>query len=77
MEMRLKAQQGQNEETARQIAALRAEIAALRDTSTQYDMATDGVVQGLAGRLSRLESRGRAPVVPAAPPDETQRLGLR
>ena len=38
MEMRLNAQQGKNEDVTHQIDALRAEIAGLRDTSTQIDM---------------------------------------
>ncbi len=57
MEIRLKAQQGQNGDMVKQLEALRAEIAALRDTTTQYDMTNDHIVQRLEERLSRIETR--------------------
>lgn len=74
LEMRLQAQRGQNEAVTQQLEALRAEIASLRDTSTQYDIATDHVVQELAGRLSRMEAR--LATRPASPVEETQHIGL-
>ncbi len=55
LELRLKLQKGQGGDVARQIEALRAEIAALRDTTTQYDMTNDQIVQRLEERLSRIE----------------------
>ena len=55
MELRLKAQKGQNGEVVKQLEALRAEIAALRDTTTQYDMTNDQIVHRLEERLSRIE----------------------
>ncbi len=55
MELRLKAQKGQTGDVVKQIEALRAEITALRDTTTQYDMTNDQIVQRLEERLSRIE----------------------
>lgn len=57
MEMRLKAQKGGSGDVSKQIATLRAEIAALRDTTTQYDVTNDHIVQCLEERLSRVEIR--------------------
>lgn len=57
MELRLKAQKGQSGDIVRQLEALRAEIAALRDTTTQYDMTNDQIVQRLEERVSRIETR--------------------
>ena len=55
IELRLKAQKGQNGDIAKQLEAMRAEIAALRDTTTQYDLTNDQIVQRLEERLSRIE----------------------
>ena len=77
MELRLQAQQGQSEDVLRQIASLRAEIADLRDTSTQFDMSLEQTVQRLEEKVARLGARGQSPTIPAVPPEETQRLGLR
>ena len=55
IELRLKAQKGQNGDVAKQLEAMRAEIAALRDTTTQYDLTNDQIVQRLEERLSRIE----------------------
>lgn len=41
----------------KEVEALRAEITALRDTTTQYDMTNDHIVQGIEQRLSRVETR--------------------
>ena len=60
MELRLKAQKGQSSDVAKQIEALRAELAALRDTTTQYDMTNDLIVQRLEERLSRIEIKAAA-----------------
>ncbi len=80
MEMRLRAQQGQNEDVTRQIDALRAEVAGLRGTSTQFDMSLEHTVQRLEERVGRVETK-TAPTTPrlaAAPqPEEAQPLGLR
>lgn len=77
MEMRLQAQQGQNEDVTLQLEALRAEIASLRDTSTQFDMSLEHAVQRLEEKVIRLEAKGQGPVIPPAVPGETQRVGLR
>jgi len=55
--LRLKAEKGQNSDIAKQLEALRAEIAALRDTTTQYDMTNDRIVQRLEERISRVETK--------------------
>ena len=60
LELRLKAQKGQNGDVSKQIDALRAEIAALRDTTTQYDMTNDQLMQRLEERLSRIEIKTAA-----------------
>lgn len=60
LEMRLNAQQGLNEAANQQIAALQKELAALRDTSTQFDMSLDNNVQRLEDRLGRLEAKSAA-----------------
>jgi TolA-binding protein len=57
MELRLKAQKAQSGDAGKQIELLRAEIAALRDTTTQYDMTNDQIVQRLEERLSRIEAK--------------------
>ncbi len=77
MEMRIQAQQGQNKEVTQELAALRAEIAALRDTSTQFDISVEHSVQRLEERLSRMEDK-RTSVFPVnAEVEETQPLGRR
>lgn len=77
LEIRLRAQQGQNEDVTRQLDALRAEIAGLRDTSTQFDMSLEHTVQRLEGRVNRIESKAPGPVIPASATEEAQRVGLR
>jgi len=75
LEMRLQAQQGQNEDVTRQLDALRAEIAGLRDTSTQFDMSLEHSVGRLEERVSRVETK--VAVVPTVAPqtEEVQRAG--
>lgn len=41
----------------KEVKALRAEIASLRDTTTQYDMTNDHIVQRIEERLGRMETR--------------------
>ena len=57
LELRLQAQQGKNEDVTHQLEAMRAEIASLRDTTTQYDMTNDHIVQRIEERLGRMETR--------------------
>ena len=75
LELRLQAQQGKNEDVTRQLEAMRAEIAGLRDTSTQFDMSLEHTVERLEERVGRVETK----VAPAASsrPDQVQRVGLR
>lgn len=76
LKMRLKMQQGENDEFKKQIADLRAEIAALRDTSTQFDLSLDNSVQRLESRVGHLETKAAGPSVqPAAEESHYQRLG--
>ena len=77
MELRLKAQKGQNGDVVKQFEALRAEIAALRDTTTQYDMTNDQIVQRLEERLSRLEVRTVPKSVPLNEDEPVQRMNVR
>ena len=75
LELRLKLQKGQGSDSVKQIEALKAEIAALRDTTTQYDMTNDHVVQRLEERLSRIEIKTASQSVRSASEDIRQRLG--
>lgn len=77
LEMRLQAQQSQNEDVTRQLGTLRAEIAALRDTSTQFDMSVEHSVQRLEERLSRIEAKRTPSFSTASEVEETQPLGRR
>jgi uncharacterized coiled-coil protein SlyX len=77
LEMRLNAQQGQNEDVTRQIAALRAEVAALRETSTQYDLSFEHMVQRLEDRLGRIETKSAAQSATPSTEETPQRVGLR
>lgn len=74
MELRLKAQKGQNGDLVKQIEALRAEIAALRDTTTQYDMTNDQIVQRLEERLSRIEIKTAGQPAQSASEETWQRI---
>ena len=77
LEIRLRAQQGQNEDVTRQVEALRAEIASLRDTSTEFDMSLEHAVERLEERVGRMETKGA--VMPTTPPqnEQVQRAVLR
>lgn len=76
LKMRLKMQQGENDEFKKQIADLRAEIAALRDTSTQFDLSLDNSVQRLESRVGHLESKAVSPALqPAVEETHYQSLG--
>jgi hypothetical protein len=60
---------------SKELEALRAEIAALRDTTTQYDLTNDHIVQRLEERLSRIETKVAARPIKSLTEDETiQRL---
>ena len=76
LELRLQAQQGQADQVNQQLAALRAEVAGLRDTSTQFDVSVEQAVQRLEERIARIETK-RTPSTVQPAPEETQRAGLR
>ena len=75
MELRLKLQKGQSGDVVKQIEALRAELAALRDTTTQYDMTNDQIVQRLEERLSRIEIKAAGQSARSPLEEPRQRLG--
>lgn len=77
LELRLQAQQGKNEDITRQLDALRAEVAALRDTSTQFDMSLEHSVERLEERVGRVETKVAAAPVAASPSAGAQRVSLR
>ena len=54
-----------------ELNALRQELAALRDTTTQYDMSVERNMHGVLQRLQALEARSVAPRVAQAMPAET------
>jgi len=56
-QMKLSAQQHGDERILAQIAEVRKEIQALRDTSTQYDISFDTALQRVEMRLGSLEGR--------------------
>ena len=53
-----------------ELNALRQELAALRDTTTQYDMSVERNMHGVLQRLQALEARSVAPRVAQAMPAE-------
>ncbi len=74
LELQMQAQQGRNEAAAQQIAALRQEIAEMRDTSTQFDMSLEHNVQRLEERLGRVETKTARATQPSSHAE--QPLGL-
>jgi hypothetical protein len=58
-EIRAKQKLDIGEETRAAIEGLRKEVAALRDTSTQYDVSFDTALNRLDSRMSHLEQRVR------------------
>ncbi|MBV9849741.1 MAG: hypothetical protein JO250_08735 [Armatimonadetes bacterium] len=77
MELQAQRQQGQNDAVTQQLAALRAEVAGLRDTSTQFDMSLENSVQRLEERVSRIEARTAPRIVPPATEEPSQQVGIR
>ncbi len=75
LELRLQAQQGKNEDVTRQLEAMRAEIAGLRDTSTQFDMSLQQSVDRLESRVGRAETRVTPTPVAVSQPEQYQRTG--
>ncbi len=74
LELQMQAQQGRNEAAAQQIAALRQEIAEMRDTSTQFDMSLEHNVQRLEECLGRVETKTARATQPSSHAE--QPLGL-
>ena len=67
MELKIKLAREQNQKSGggdasvlASVEALRAEVASLRDTSTQFDMALEQNVQHIADRVGRIETRNSA-----------------
>lgn len=70
MELQAQRQQGMNDEVRQELASLRAEIAGLRDTSTQFDISLEQTVHRLEQRMAHLETPGAAQSARTSP-DET------
>lgn len=60
LQMELEKQRLSNQEVARQIEALRAELAQLRETSTQYDLSLQANLENLHERVRYLEQQFEA-----------------
>ena len=75
LELQMQAQQGRNDAAAQQIDDLRREVAALRDTSTQFDVSLEHNVQRLEERMGRVETKAAAQAARPASHAE-QPLGL-
>jgi sensor domain CHASE-containing protein len=57
LEMRLRLKQDTSDIPNQQLDALRAEVAALRDTCTHFDMSIEATLQRLDQRVQHLESK--------------------
>ncbi|MCS7209290.1 MAG: hypothetical protein NZ874_06930 [Fimbriimonadales bacterium] len=57
LQMELEKRRLSNQEVAKQIEALRAEIAQLRETATQYDMSLQANLENLQERVRYLEQQ--------------------
>ncbi len=72
MELRLQREVVVNQQVQAQLDAVRAEIQALRDTATQYDMSFDSSLERMERRVQLLESQrvsvGSAPNWQSLPP---------
>ena len=76
MELQAQQQQGKNDLVTKQLSELRAEVAALRDTSTQFDVSLDASVHRLEGRVNRLETTTPSWVASSAE-EPKQQVGSR
>lgn len=65
--IRADAQKKQSRDVLDAIAALRQEVADLRDTTTKYDLSFDTALQRLEGRVTQLEGRLQAAEESPAP----------
>jgi len=59
LQMELEKRRLSNQEVAKQIEALRAEIAQLRETSTQYDLSLQANLENLQERVRTLEEQAQ------------------
>lgn len=71
----------QDQNVASQIAAMRQELAQLRDTSTQFDMSIEHRLDDIDRRLNSVETAGHTnlgarPTPPSPTPLPEQTLGL-
>jgi hypothetical protein len=71
-EIKARQQTNISDETRAQLAAIRDEMAALRDTTTKFDMSFDAALSRLEQRVDRIEERDlpRHTVTPVAPENE-------
>lgn len=69
LERKLAAHSEASSQVQAQLAAVRRELAELRDTATQFEMSIQGAVEQLQGRMERVE--GRAGFMKAAEPSAT------
>ncbi len=71
-ELRLRNKNAIGETIKAEFASVRAEIQALRDTSTQYDLSFDTSLQRLERRIEQIECQPRPYVAPSTPPTQEQ-----
>jgi hypothetical protein len=75
LELRLRLQQEKDAAQNQQIEALRAEVASLRDTSTQFDMSLQQTLDGINARVQSLEQARRGYTSPSTQEEQVQRVG--
>lgn len=66
-----------NSDTNTAIAALREEVARLRDTTTQYDIAFDTALQRLDSRVERLETQAASTMHTVVEPAAAEMINTR
>jgi hypothetical protein len=77
LEMKLRLKQDMDTSVKQQIEALRADMAGLRDTSTQYDMSLQRTLEGIDARVQSLERARQAHPTATVrhQDDQVQRIG--
>jgi hypothetical protein len=69
---------GTNDEVLKEVKAMRAEMAELRDTTTKFDMSFDAAITRLEQRVDRLEDVNATPQTRVTPaPQEQETVSLR
>ena len=76
-ELELKYKQIQPVSNTSEIEALKSEVAAFKDMSTQYDMSLEHTLERIEQRLARLEQAEYRPNVNSVQTDPVQTVGLR